>query len=77
MHSKKLISHSEFSSLIEVGDSGHGLSHACMTWLVTRIELSVEREEIKLSPGATTVLYDKITNLRMLMARLPDMYDGR
>lgn len=48
-----------------------------MTWLVTRIEFAIQRNEIHLSHGASTAIYDSIRNVRMLMARLPDMYDGR
>ena len=48
-----------------------------MTWMVSRIELAVKRDGIHLSPGASTAIYDSVRNLRMLMARLPDMYDGR
>lgn len=54
-----------------------GAHNAAMTWMVSRIELAVKRDEVHLSPGASTAIYDSIRNLRMLMARLPDMYDGR
>ena len=48
-----------------------------MTWMVSRIEFAVQQREIHLSPGASTAIYDSVRSLRMLMARLPDMYDGR
>ena len=57
--------------------SPKGAHNAAMTWLVSRIEFATKRDEIHLSHGASTAIYDSIRNLRMLMARLPDMYDGR
>lgn len=75
--SKKLISQNEYASLIQVGESRLGGHHASMTWLLSRITLAVKRRDIDADQAAMMSIYDKITNLRMLMARLPDMYDGR
>jgi len=77
LKSKQLITFEEYRSLIEISKDGLGAHNAAMTWMVSRIELAVKRDEVHLSPGASTAIYDSIRNLRMLMARLPDMYDGR
>jgi len=77
LSSKKMLTQSEFVSLIEVGENSLGAHHACMTWLTSRISIAVERGDIKPDQAAMMTIYDKIANLRMLMARLPDMYDGR
>lgn len=77
LKSKQIITFEEYVSLIEISKDGLGAHNAAMTWMVSRIEFAVRDDEIHLSPGASTAIYDSIRNLRMLMARLPDMYDGR
>jgi len=75
--SKKLITPNEYTSLIEVGENSLGAYHASLTWLIARVELAVKRGETDASQAGMTVFYDKVTHLRTLMARIPDMYDGR
>lgn len=47
LRSKKLLTQSEFISLIEVGENSLGAHHACITWLTSRISLAVERGDLK------------------------------
>jgi len=60
------MSESEFTSLNEIGASILGGHNAALTWYLARIEMAIEKNQIKLSTGATTMIYDKITNLRGL-----------
>ena len=75
--SRRMITESEYASLIEIGANSLGGHHAAMSWLVSRVVLAQKRGELEADQAAMVAFYDKITNLRMLMARLPDMYDGR
>ena len=67
----------EYEGLFEVGAQNLGGNHAAMTWLVSRVTIAVKKGDIDVDQAAMVSFYDKLTNLRMLMARLPDMYDGR
>jgi len=77
--SQKLITLDEYASLIEVGEHKLGAHHACQTWLLVRVNLAVKKGDINNNSVVAfyNIFYDKLTNLRMLMARIPDMYDGR
>ena len=68
--SRATIATQEYASLIEVGENSLGGHHASMTWLVSRVVLAVRRREINADQAAMTAFYDKVTNLRMLMARV-------
>ena len=73
----RLITQDEYDALVSVASNRLGVHHASMLFLTSRIVLAKEKGEIKLDRAAKQELLDKITNLRMLMARIPDMYDGR
>lgn len=75
--SKRLITQDEYASLIEVGTGGFSPDDACLTWLLSRIVLAVERGDLGVDQAAMICVYDKITALRAHYATLSDLYDGR
>lgn len=77
LRSRNLLSKSEYKSMLQMGVKSVGGHHASMTWLTSRISLACKRGEIDLDQPTMITLYVKITDLRALMGRLQDMYDGR
>ena len=75
--SRGFISAEEHRSLIDAGASCLRAHNVSMLWFTTRIHLAKKRGEIEADHAAMQNIYDKITNLRMLMARIPNMYAGR
>ena len=65
------ITEAEYTSLIEAGSNNLGANHASIAWLTTRIRVAQKRGDIEVDHAAMVVILDKITNLRMLMARIP------
>ena len=68
------VTEEEYESLKEASEKGLGVNHAAMTWLTARLNIALQRGEFQIDP---MTIFEKITNMRMLMARIPDMYDGR
>ena len=75
--SLSLITEDEYDSLVKVSAERFGVHNASMVFMTSRIVLAKRKGEIELDTAAAQTIFDKITNMRMLMARIPDMYDGR
>jgi len=67
----RLVTEDEYDSLVSVAANHLGVHHASMLFMTSRIVLAKEKGEIKLDTTANQEMLDKITNLRMLMARIP------
>ena len=77
LFSLRLITEDEYNSLVKVSAERFGVHNASMVFMTSRIVSARKKGEIELDTAATQTILDKITNMRMLMARIPDMYDGR
>lgn len=77
LRSFRLITESEYDSLIEVTSNGLGVHYAALLFLTSRIVLAKKRGEIELDTAASQMLLDKITTIRGKMGRIADLFDGR
>jgi hypothetical protein len=51
--------------------------HACVTWLASRISVTVKRGDIDADQAAMTNIHLKMNELRRLLARFVLLYSGR
>jgi len=75
--SKKVITRSEYASLIEVGENGLAAHKASIVWLASRLVLAETRGEITPTSGVMLTFIEKIANLRGAMGNVNNQYAGR
>jgi len=75
--SKKLITKSEYASLIQVGENGLAPHKATITWLTSRLVLAETRGEITPTSGVMLTFIEKVLNLRGGLGKVNDLYAGR
>jgi hypothetical protein len=77
LHTTRTMNKNEYESMIKVCKENLGAHHASLTWLASRINVAVKRGDINADEAAMTNIHLKIMELRALLARIFDMYDGR
>jgi len=75
--SKKLITKSEYASLIQVGENGLAPHKATITWLTSRLVLAETRGEITPTSGVMLTIIEKVVDLRESFGKVNDLYAGR
>ena len=67
----------EYYSLLEASKKEISIYSVSLLLMTKRILFANDRGHLKLDAGATQVMHEKITHLRVLMAEITEMFDGR
>ncbi|KAL3799884.1 hypothetical protein ACHAW5_004396 [Stephanodiscus triporus] len=77
LHTTGTMNKNEYESMTKVCKEKQGAHFASLTWLTSRIYIAVKRGDINADQAAMTNIHLKITDLRALLLKIFDMYDGR
>mmetsp|Transcript_25003 Transcript_25003/g.42834 ORF Transcript_25003/g.42834 Transcript_25003/m.42834 type:complete len:476 (+) Transcript_25003:631-2058(+) len=77
LRSKRVIKQDEYEGLIQSHENGIAAWITAMCWWVTTISRSVKRGDIDADQATMTIIYEKITDMRLHFGKMGVLYAGR